>query len=343
MQTEIDMEQQIEALLAQIADFKPANTEELEQFRIATLGRKGSITLLFDQFKTLPPDQKKSLGQRINALKKQATETHQAWAKKLQQSGETTSKTRKDCTRTAHSVAFGTVHPITQTLDIIENIFHSIGFEVARGPELEDDYHVFTALNFPPEHPARDMQDTFFITQEPDILLRTHTSSVQIRVMENSKPPIRVICPGRVFRNEVISKRAHCQFHQVEALYIDKNVSFADLKQTLNYFAKEMFGQEVKTRFRPSFFPFTEPSTEVDVSCNLCHGHGCAVCKNTGWLEILGAGMVDPNVLANCGIDPNVYSGFALGMGVERVAMLRYGINDLRYFFENDVRFLEQF
>lgn len=336
------MEEKINALLAQIAAFKPTSKEELEQFRIATIGRKGSVTQLFDEFKTLPPEQKKALGQKINALKNEAVKTHKEWAERLQQENGPDNST-KDCTRTAHAVDFGTVHPISQTLDIIENIFHSMGFEVAQGPELEDDYHVFTSLNFPPEHPARDMQDTFFISQNPDVLLRTHTSSVQIRVMENSKPPIRVVCPGRVFRNEVISKRAHCQFHQVEALYVDKDVSFADLKQTLSYFAKQMFGDEVKTRFRPSYFPFTEPSTEVDVSCNLCHGEGCSVCKGTGWLEILGAGMVHPNVLSNCGIDPKIYSGFALGMGVERIAMLRYQINDLRLFFENDVRFLEQF
>lgn len=336
------MEEKINALLAQIAAFKPTSKEELEQFRIATIGRKGSVTQLFDEFKTLPPEQKKALGQKINALKNEAVKTHKEWAERLQQENGPDNSI-KDCTRTAHAVDFGTVHPITQTLDIIENIFHSMGFEVAQGPELEDDYHVFTSLNFPPEHPARDMQDTFFITRNPDVLLRTHTSSVQIRVMENSKPPIRVVCPGRVFRNEVISKRAHCQFHQVEALYVDKDVSFADLKQTLSYFAKQMFGDEVKTRFRPSYFPFTEPSTEVDVSCNLCHGEGCSVCKGTGWLEILGAGMVHPNVLSNCGIDPKIYSGYALGMGVERIAMLRYQINDLRLFFENDVRFLEQF
>lgn len=336
------MEEKINALLAQIAAFKPTSKEELEQFRIATIGRKGSVTQLFDEFKTLPPEQKKALGQKINALKNEAVKTHKEWAERLQQENGPDNST-KDCTRTAHAVDFGTVHPISQTLDIIENIFHSMGFEVAQGPELEDDYHVFTSLNFPPEHPARDMQDTFFISQNPDVLLRTHTSSVQIRVMENSKPPIRVVCPGRVFRNEVISKRAHCQFHQVEALYVDKDVSFADLKQTLSYFAKQMFGDEVKTRFRPSYFPFTEPSTEVDVSCNLCHGEGCSVCKGTGWLEILGAGMVHPNVLSNCGIDPKIYSGYALGMGVERIAMLRYQINDLRLFFENDVRFLEQF
>lgn len=336
------MEEKIKTLLAQIKAFKPANTDELEKFRIATIGRKGSVTLLFDEFKTLPEEQKKALGQKINALKNEASRAHKAWAEIFQNRNAKASATH-DYTRTAHSVGFGSVHPITQTIELIENIFHSIGFEVAQGPELEDDYHVFTALNFPPEHPARDMQDTFFITRSPDVLLRTHTSSVQVRVMENSTPPIRVICPGRVFRNEVISKRAHCQFHQVEALYIDKNVSFADLKQTLNYFAKQMFGQNVKTRFRPSYFPFTEPSTEVDVSCNLCHGKGCPVCKGTGWLEILGAGMVDPNVLANCGLDPATYTGFALGMGVERVAMLRYGINDLRLFFENDTRFLEQF
>lgn len=336
------MEEKINALLAQIAAFKPTSKEELEQFRIATIGRKGSVTQLFDEFKTLPPEQKKALGQKINALKNEAVKTHKEWTERLQQ-GDGPDNSTKDCTRTAHAVDFGTGHPISQTLDIIENIFHSMGFEVAQGPELEDDYHVFTSLNFPPEHPARDMQDTFFISRNPDVLLRTHTSSVQIRVMENSKPPIRVVCPGRVFRNEVISKRAHCQFHQVEALYVDKDVSFADLKQTLSYFAKQMFGDEVKTRFRPSYFPFTEPSTEVDVSCNLCHGEGCSVCKGTGWLEILGAGMVHPNVLSNCGIDPKIYSGYALGMGVERIAMLRYQINDLRLFFENDVRFLEQF
>ena len=329
------MKERINALLAQIAAFKPANIEELEQFRIATIGRKGSVTLLFDEFKSLPPEQKKELGQTINALKNTAIKTHREWVEKLQSQphGETTSI---DITRTSHSVKFGSVHPLTQTLDRIESIFHSIGYEVAQGPELEDDYHVFTALNFPPEHPARDMQDTFFISRNPDILLRTHTSSVQIRVMQSSTPPIRVICPGRVFRNEDISKRAHCQFHQVEALYIEKNVSFADLKQTLNYFAKQMFGQDVKTRFRPSYFPFTEPSAEIDIQFQ----SGPLAGK---WLEVSGSGQVHPQVVRNMGLDPERFIGFAFGSGIDRLAMLRYGVSDLRLFFEGDVRFLKQF
>ena len=248
-----------------------------------------------------------------------------------------------DYSRSAYPVELGTRHPLSIVRNEIIRIFENIGFTIAEGPEIEDDWHVFSSLNFPPEHPARDMQDTFFIEQHPDVVLRTHTSSVQSRVMENSQPPIRIICPGRVYRNEAISYRAHCFFHQVEALYVDKNVSYADLLQTLEYFSKEMFGEQTKIRLRPSYFPFTEPSAELDISCNICGGKGCPFCKNTGWVEILGCGMVDPNVLENCGIDSKVYSGFALGMGVERITNLKYQVKDLRMFSENDVRFLDEF
>lgn len=335
------MQQKIDDLLKEVERFQPSNPEELEAFRIAMLGRKGAITQLFDEFKNLPGDQKRALGKPINALKQAATDTHKHWQAIFQNQSKTSVKL--DLTRTATPAKFGRIHPLAATQREIEKIFAGLGFHIEEGPELEDDWHVFSALNFPHEHPARDMQDTFFIARDPDVLLRTHTSSVQVRVMENTKPPIRVICPGRVFRNEDISARAHCQFHQVEGLYVDRNVSFADLKQALLYFAQQMFGSQTKIRLRPSFFPFTEPSAEVDVNCNLCGGTGCNVCKGSGWVEILGAGMVDPNVLRDSGIDPAIYSGYAFGMGVERVTMLKYRINDLRLFFENDLRFLEQF
>ena len=332
----------IQTLLAELKAATPTTPEAVEALRVGMLGRSGQITKLIDDFRELPPEQKRALGKPLNDLKSFAQGRIKELQEKLQ-SGQTTRAASLDLTRTAISTPIGTRHPLAKIQREIEDIFYRIGFTVEQGPELEDDWHVFSALNFPPDHPARDMQDTFFISANPDTLLRTHTSSVQVRIMERQKPPLRAICPGRVFRNEDISARAHCQFHQVEGLYVDRGVSFAQLKQTLLYFAREMFGADTKIRLRPSFFPFTEPSAEVDVSCNLCGGKGCNVCKHTGWLEILGCGMVDPNVLQACGIDPLEYSGFAFGMGVERIAMLRYGVNDLRLFFENDTRFLQQF
>ncbi|HIW11355.1 MAG TPA: phenylalanine--tRNA ligase subunit alpha [Candidatus Rikenella faecigallinarum] len=340
------MIQKIEALLAEVESFVPKTLAEVEEFRIRLLGKKGTITALFDDFKAAPADQKKVLGQAMNRLKTAAIDKVNELKSRLEElalASADASALALDMTRPAGADRVGTRHPISLVRNQILDIFQRIGFAPAEGPEIEDDWHVFTALNFPPEHPARDMQDTFFIEKNPDILLRTHTSSIQVRVMQTQKPPIRVICPGRVFRNEAISYRAHCIFHQAEGLYIDEHVSFADLKQTILYFAKEMFGEKSEIRMRPSYFPFTEPSTEVDVSCNLCGGKGCPVCKYTGWLEIMGAGMVDPNVLEACGIDSTRYSGFAFGMGVERIAMLKYGVKDLRLYFENDLRFLRQF
>ena len=340
------MIQKIEALLAEVESFVPKTLAEVEEFRIRLLGKKGTITALFDDFKAAPADQKKVLGQAMNRLKTAAIDKVNELKSRLEElalASADASALALDMTRPAGADRVGTRHPISLVRTQILDIFQRIGFAPAEGPEIEDDWHVFTALNFPPEHPARDMQDTFFIEKNPDILLRTHTSSIQVRVMQTQKPPIRVICPGRVFRNEAISYRAHCIFHQAEGLYIDEHVSFADLKQTILYFAKEMFGEKSEIRMRPSYFPFTEPSTEVDVSCNLCGGKGCPVCKYTGWLEIMGAGMVDPNVLEACGIDSTRYSGFAFGMGVERIAMLKYGVKDLRLYFENDLRFLRQF
>ncbi|MFL2570130.1 MAG: phenylalanine--tRNA ligase subunit alpha [Flavobacteriales bacterium] len=331
----------VKVLLDEVSSYSPNNPEELEQFRIQYLGKKGKMNDLFAAFKEVPNDQKKAFGQALNQLK-------QAIQDKLDEgkasfSENTQQSSGLDLSRPVAADQLGSRHPLSLVRNEIVEIFKRIGFTLSEGPEIEDDWHNFTALNLPDEHPARDMQDTFFIQQNPDILLRTHTSSVQVRFMENNQPPIRTLSPGRVYRNEAISARAHCIFHQVEGLYIDKDVSFADLKQTLLYFAKEMFGDKTEIRLRPSYFPFTEPSAEVDVSCNICSGKGCNVCKYTGYLEILGCGMVDPNVLKNCGIDPNVYTGFAFGMGIERIAMLKYQVKDLRLFFENDVRFLEQF
>ncbi|MGB0592948.1 MAG: phenylalanine--tRNA ligase subunit alpha [Flavobacteriales bacterium] len=331
----------VKVLLDEVSSYSPKNPEELEQFRIQYLGKKGKMNDLFAAFKEVPNDQKKAFGQALNQLK-------QAIQDKLDEgkasfSENTQQSSGLDLSRPVAADQLGSRHPLSLVRNEIVEIFKRIGFTLSEGPEIEDDWHNFTALNLPDEHPARDMQDTFFIQQNPDILLRTHTSSVQVRFMENNQPPIRTLSPGRVYRNEAISARAHCIFHQVEGLYIDKDVSFADLKQTLLYFAKEMFGDKTEIRLRPSYFPFTEPSAEVDVSCNICSGKGCNVCKYTGYLEILGCGMVDPNVLKNCGIDPNVYTGFAFGMGIERIAMLKYQVKDLRLFFENDVRFLEQF
>ena len=332
----------INDLLKRVEAFKPQAAAEVEEFRVRMLGRKGEMNDVFEEFKKVAPELKKELGQKINALKTRINDKI-AEMKSALENTETDSDAAIDMTRPGSNDPIGSRHPISLVRNEIVDIFARLGYTVAEGPEIEDDWHVFSALNFPPEHPARDMQDTFFIRKNPDILLRTHTSSIQVRTMERQKPPIRVVCPGRVFRNEAISYRAHCIFHQVEGLYIDENVSFADLKQSILYFAKEMFGEKAQIRMRPSYFPFTEPSAEVDVSCNLCGGKGCNVCKHTGWLEIMGCGMVDPNVLEASGIDPQLYSGFAFGMGVERIAMLKYGVKDLRLYFENDARFLRQF
>ncbi|MEZ7866910.1 MAG: phenylalanine--tRNA ligase subunit alpha [Paludibacteraceae bacterium] len=319
-----------------------ANTmDEVEILRIKYLSKKGEVSALFNDFRNVPNDEKREIGQLLNDLKNLAQDKINGMKKTLSATGKM--EKRNDLTRTAEPVKLGTRHPLMLVKQEIAEIFSRIGFTISEGPEIEDDWHVFGALNFPPEHPARDMQDTFFIEKNPDVLLRTHTSSVQTRIMSSQQPPIRMIFPGRVYRNEAISYRAHCFFHQVEGLYIDKNVSFADLKQALLYFAKEMFGADTQIRLRPSYFPFTEPSAEMDISCNLCGGEGCAFCKYTGWVEILGCGMVDPNVLKNCSIDPEIYSGYAFGMGVERITNLKYQVKDLRLFSENDVRFLEEF
>ena len=337
------MENQIKALLKEVEGFSAKTKEQIEEFRINFLGSKGKIKSLFADFKNVPNDKKKEIGQLINTLKENTQHKIDELSKKIA-SSETSIADYLDLSRTATPIKLGSRHPITIVRNEIIDIFSRIGFTVSEGPEVEDDWHNFSALNFPPEHPARDMQDTFFVEcEEGEMALRTHTSSVQVRMMENNKPPIRTISPGRVYRNEAISARAHCFFHQIEGLYIAENVSFADLKQTLLYFAKEMFGEETKIRLRPSYFPFTEPSAEMDVNCSVCGGKGCNVCKYTGFLEILGCGMVDPNVLENCGIDSKKYSGFAFGMGVERIAMLKFKVNDLRLYSEGDVRFLEQF
>lgn len=331
----------IEQLLTEVSKMTAQTAEEAEALRIKYLSKKGSIAQLFEEFKQVPPEMKREVGQRINELKNIATERINAMKECFAEQDAAPTGIDVTCDGSSHTQ--GGRHPISIVRNDIIEIFSHLGFTVAEGPEVEDDWHVFTALNFPPEHPARDMQDTFFINTNPDILLRTHTSSVQVRCMEKQRPPIRALFPGRVFRNEAISARAHCIFHQVEGLYVAHNVSFADLKQTLLYFAKEMFGPDTQIRMRPSYFPFTEPSAELDVSCSLCGGEGCSVCKGTGWLEILGCGMVDPAVLEANGIDSREYSGFAFGMGVERIAMLRYQVKDIRLFFENDVRFLRQF
>ncbi|MBO5719196.1 MAG: phenylalanine--tRNA ligase subunit alpha [Bacteroidales bacterium] len=331
----------IQDILQQVQAWAPQNAQELEALRIKYLSKKGEISALFNDFRQVPNELKKEVGMKLNELKNAAQDKLNE-LKEAMESKEA-ADVHYDYSRSAYPVELGTRHPLSIVRNEIIRIFENIGFTIAEGPEIEDDWHVFSSLNFPPEHPARDMQDTFFIEQHPDVVLRTHTSSVQSRVMENSQPPIRIICPGRVYRNEAISYRAHCFFHQVEALYVDKNVSYADLLQTLEYFSKEMFGEQTKIRLRPSYFPFTEPSAELDISCNICGGKGCPFCKNTGWVEILGCGMVDPNVLENCGIDSKVYSGFALGMGVERITNLKYQVKDLRMFSENDVRFLDEF
>ncbi|MEL7585746.1 MAG: phenylalanine--tRNA ligase subunit alpha [Prolixibacteraceae bacterium] len=335
------MLQNINRLKEELQSVRVSAKEEVEALRIKYTSKKGLLNQLFDDFKNVPADQKKAIGQAINELKEFALNKINDLKEQFEQADQGASET--DLTMPAEPMQAGTRHPLSLVKNEIIDIFGHLGFTVAEGPEIEDDWHVFSALNFPEEHPARDMQDTFFIQRNPDVLLRTHTSSVQVRVMEKTQPPIRSIFPGRVFRNEAVSARAHCIFHQVEGLYVDENVSFADLKQTLLYFSRELFGENTQIRLRPSYFPFTEPSAEMDVSCSICGGKGCNVCKHTGWLEILGCGMVDPNVLELCGIDSKKYTGFAFGMGIERIAMLKYGITDIRHFFEGDVRFLRQF
>jgi len=336
------MLEKIKYLLDEAEKFSAKTQDELEQFRIKLLSKKGQIGQLFDEFKQLPSEQKREVGQLLNDLKNKAQEKFDHWKLLLDSSSESQQDSSLDLSLTGDSMPLGSRHPISVMLNEIISIFSRLGFTIAEGPEIEDDWHNFSALNFPQNHPARDMQDTFFVSQDPVTLLRTHTSSVQVRTMENQQPPIRIIAPGRVFRNEAISARSHCAFHQIEGFYIDKNVSFADLKQTLLYFAKEFYGEDTKIRLRPSYFPFTEPSAEMDISCT-CNGKGCNLCKYTGWLEILGCGMVHPNVLDSSGIDSKKYSGFAFGMGIERAVMLKYGIKDIRMYFENDVRFLRQF
>lgn len=336
------MIEQIEILRKEIHLLLPETPEDVELFRLKYLSRKGIIPQLFEDMKSLPAEKKRETGKPLNELKQLAETKLKEWSgsvglKEVAGSGDI------DLSLPPIQNKIGNLHPLNLTRYRIIEIFERLGFNVADGPEIEDDWHNFSALNFPENHPAREMQDTFFISKNPDMLLRTHTSNVQIRLMEKQKPPIRAIMPGRVYRNEAISARAHCFFHQVEGLYVDKNVSFADLKQTLYHFAKEMFGNETKIRLRPSFFPFTEPSAEIDITCFICHGKGCNICKQTGWVEIAGSGMVHPNVLRNSGIDPEEFTGFAFGMGIERVTMLRYGVDDLRLFSENDIRFLKQF
>jgi len=337
------MKIKIDQLLEDTQRFTAQTLDELELFRVKMLGKKGELNDLFESFKTVANEEKREIGQKLNVLKNAVQEKIDAIKDSLEMT-ETASE-NTDLTRPVNDFTSGSRHPIALVRKEILDIFSRMGYIVAEGPEIEDDWHNFTALNFPPEHPARDMQDTFFVEKNGvnDIALRTHTSSVQVRVMETQKPPIRATFPGRVYRNEAISARAHCFFHQIEGLYIDKNVSFADLRETLLYFAKEMFGNETKIRLRPSFFPFTEPSAEMDISCNLCGGKGCSFCKYSGWVEILGCGMVDPNVLESCGIDSNEYSGFAFGLGIERITNLKYTVKDLRLFSENDLRFLSQF
>ena len=333
------MLKKIDAMLAEVENLEAHSAEDIEALRIKYLSKKGSITALMADFRNVPADQKKNVGIKINELKNLALEKINSL--KAQFNTSDSDSIDLDITRTAYPIQLGTRHPLTLIKNEIVDIFSRLGFSLAEGPEIEDDWHVFGAMNFAEDHPARDMQDTFFIQSHPDIILRTHTSSVQSRVMEHTQPPIRIICPGRVYRNEAISARAHCFFHQVEGLYVDENVSFTDLKQVLLLFAREMFGEGTQIRLRPSYFPFTEPSAEMDISCNICGGKGCAFCKHTGWVEILGCGMVDPAVLELNGIDSKKYKGYAFGMGVERIANLKYQVKDLRMFSENDLRFLK--
>jgi len=340
------LQDQITQYTAEINAFDTTSADELEQFRIRFLGTKGIIKDIFDEFKAVSPEEKRTLGKVLNEFKQLAEAKYQALNELIANSEQQTEKSALDMTLPGEGFEIGARHPLALVRREIIEIFNKLGFSVAEGPEIEDDWHNFSALNFPEEHPARDMQDTFFIKkggEKGDIALRTHTSSVQVRMMEAGQPPFRALMPGRVYRNEAISARAHCFFHQVEGLYVDENVSFADLKQTLFYFVQELYGEGTKVRFRPSYFPFTEPSAEMDISCTICKGEGCQMCKHSGWVEILGCGMVDPNVLENCGIDSKKYSGFAFGMGIERIANLKYVIKDLRLFSENDVRFLKQY
>ncbi|MDF2456785.1 MAG: pheS [Cytophagaceae bacterium] len=337
------MLEKIKELSKQIEDFKIESKEQLENFRLEFISRKGKVTVLFDDFKNVAPELKKQMGQELNKLKVAAQSKFDALQENMGTNKVQGKNEGADLTLPVVPNALGSLHPLNVVKNRMIEIFERMGFNLSEGPEIEDDWHNFTALNFPEDHPAREMQDTFFVQKNPDIALRTHTSSVQVRTMENQKPPIRTISPGRVYRNEAISARAHCMFHQIEGMYIDKKVSFADLKNTLYHFVKELFDEDTKIRFRPSYFPFTEPSAEIDITCNICKGKGCNICKYSGWVEIGGSGMMDPNVLSNCGIDPNEYSGFAFGMGIERVTMLKYQIRDLRLFTENDIRFLRQF
>jgi phenylalanyl-tRNA synthetase alpha chain len=335
------MKERIEQLRKKVEAFKAETFQHVEEFRVGVLGKKGELTRMFEDFKCVSPESKRETGQLLNEVKilvQEKLKTERDNFNNIENVARIADKTLP-----ASAGSPGSRHPVSLARNEILEIFARLGFSIAEGPEIEDDWHVFSALNFPPDHPARDMQDTFFTEQHPEILLRTHTSSVQIRTMERQPPPIRIVCPGRVFRNEAISARAHCFFHQVEGLYVDKNVSFADMKQTLVYFAREMFGEGTQIRLRPSFFPFTEPSAEMDVSCKICGGRGCNICKHTGWLEVLGCGIVDPRVLEACNVDSKEYTGFAFGMGVERIAMLKWQVKDLRLYFENDIRFLEQF
>lgn len=335
------MTEKIEKLMSEIATLAAKNADEAEVLRIKYLGKKGELTALMNDFRNVPADMKREIGQKLNVLKTaiqdKINELKEA-AEVQQNAGSSV-----DLTRTPYPIALGTRHPLTIVKNEIVDIFSRLGFTLAEGPEVEDDWHVYSSLNFADDHPARDMQDTFFVESHPDIILRSHTSSVQSRVMETTQPPIRILCPGRVYRNEAVSARAHCFFHQIEGLYIDKNVSFTDLKQVLLLFAQELFGPDTKIRLRPSYFPFTEPSAEMDVSCTICGGKGCSMCKGSGWLEILGCGMVDPAVLESNGIDSSIYTGYAFGMGIERIANLKYQVKDLRMFSENDVRFLDEF
>lgn len=336
------MKTDISRYIVEIENFSTYSPDELEKFRVRFLGKNGIVNHLFEEFKKTPKEKKQTTGKLLNLLKQKANEKY-ALLKETQNKSATQKENDIDLSLNSFSGSFGSRHPMSIIRNEIIQIFSRIGFTIAEGPEIEDDWHNFTALNFEEGHPAREMQDTFFIEQNPDIVLRTHTSSVQVRLMQTQKPPLRALMPGRVYRNEAISARAHCFFHQVEGLYVDKKVSFADLKQTLLYFSKEMFGADTKIRLRPSYFPFTEPSAEMDISCTICKGSGCQMCKKTGWVEILGCGMVDPNVLENCGIDSAKYSGYAFGMGIERITNLKYTIKDLRLFSENDIRFLKQF
>ncbi len=331
----------IKDILTEVSNLQASDSKVLEELRIKYLSKKGIVSELMSEFRDVQADQKREVGMKINELKTAVQEKLKALRESIATTDEDNSDL--DLTRTPYPISLGTRHPLSIVKNEIIDIFARLGFSIADGPEVEDDWHVFSSLNFPADHPARDMQDTFFVKQKPDIVLRTHTSSVQSRVMESTQPPIRVLCPGRVYRNEAISARAHCFFHQVEGLYIDKDVSFTDLKQVLLTFAREMFGPDTKIRLRPSYFPFTEPSAEMDISCNICGGEGCAFCKQTGWVEILGCGMVDPNVLEANGIDSKIYKGYAFGMGVERITNLKYQVKDLRLFSENDVRFLDEF